>query len=59
MNTNVIALILGAGLAGLTYHYIGRRIGYSNPKQVWVMTGSVFVVGYLVFLLLFAWVIHI
>ena len=59
MSNNIIALILGAGLAGLNYHYIGKRLGYSNPKRVWATTGAVFVFGYLVFISLFTWVIHV
>ncbi|MGH7234516.1 MAG: hypothetical protein ACREF7_03685 [Candidatus Saccharimonadales bacterium] len=59
MSRNVIALILAAGLAGFSYHYVGRRQGYSNPKQVWWTTGFVFLIGYLLFLSIFIWFIHI
>lgn len=59
MNSNLIALVLAAGLAGLTYHYIGRRLGYSNTKRVWIVTGSVFVAGYLILIITLTQVAHL
>ncbi len=58
MNRNLIALILAAGLGGLSYRFIGRRQGYSNLKQVWLIVGSVFVIGYLVLISAFIWLFH-
>ncbi len=59
MNNNVIALILGIGAAALNYHYIGKRLGYTNTKRVWITTLAVFVVMYLIFLSTFTWVVHV
>ena len=59
MSRNFIAIILGAGVAALAYRYIGQRLGYGNTKRVWVVTGSVFVIGYLIFISTLLWLIHI
>ncbi len=58
MNRNFIALILAAGLGALSYRYIGRRQGYSNLKQVWLIVGSVFIIGYLILISTFIWLVH-
>ena len=59
MGKNFIAIILAAGLAGLTYSTIGKRLGYSSNNRTWIATAAVFIGGYIVFLITFTWVIHI
>ena len=59
MNSNIISLILGAGAAAFNYHYIGKRLGYSNTKKVWITTVVVFVIAYLIFLSTLVWVFHL
>lgn len=58
MSKNLIAIIVAAGVAAFAYHKIGRSIGYGNPKRVWIVSGSVFVVCYLVLIVTFTWVLH-
>lgn len=59
MSKNLIALILAAGAAALAYSVLGKRVGYSNSSRVWVVTGSVFVLGYIIIITALVWVIHV
>ncbi len=59
MSNNIKSIILAAGLTVLAYKYIGSRIGYSgNTAKLWTVLGSVFVVGYLISIITFTWLIH-
>ena len=59
MNHSLVALILAIGAAALNYSYIGKHIGYSNSKRVWITTLAVFVVAYLIVWSTFAWNVHL
>jgi VIT1/CCC1 family predicted Fe2+/Mn2+ transporter len=59
MGSNVLALIFAAGLGALAYRYIGNHMGYGNVKQVWLTTGAVFIVGYVIFLMAFVFLVHL
>jgi hypothetical protein len=37
------ALFFGAGVAGVAYSRLGRRVGYGNQANVWLIVGVVFV----------------
>lgn len=37
------SLFFGAGVAGVAYTQLGRRVGYGNQANVWLIVGVVFV----------------
>lgn len=37
------ALFFGAGVAGVAYSRLGRRVGYGNQANVWLIVGVVFI----------------
>ncbi|HVX57957.1 MAG TPA: hypothetical protein VHA37_09615 [Candidatus Saccharimonadales bacterium] len=37
------ALFFGAGVAGIAYTRLGRRVGYGNQENVWLIVGVVFI----------------
>jgi hypothetical protein len=43
------ALFFGAGVAGVAYTRLGRRVGYSNQQNVWLIVGVVFVLVTIIF----------
>lgn len=43
------AIFFGAGVAAVAYSRLGRRVGYSNTQNVWVITGVIFVVSTIIF----------
>ncbi len=47
------ALFFGAGVAGVAYTRLGRRVGYGNSQNVWLIVGVVFVLATLVFYTIF------
>lgn len=56
MTEFLVALILAAGCAAATYAQVGKRIGYSNGRDIWTLVGIVFGLVFvivLVFLLSF------
>lgn len=48
------AIFFGAGVAGFAYTYLGRRAGYGNTQNVWLIVGVCFVIATIVFYTLFA-----
>lgn len=52
MGTVLTALFLSAGVAGLIYSQLGKRLGYSNGQQVWTLVGIGFAVTFVVVLIL-------
>ena len=45
----LVSFFFGAGVAAFVYSKLGRRIGYGNQKDVWLIVGVAFVLS-LVFL---------
>lgn len=43
------AVFFGAGVAGVAYSRLGRRVGYGNQANVWAITGIVFVLVSIIF----------
>ena len=43
------SIFLGAGVAGIAYAKMGRRLGYGNPQNVWIVVGVVFVIVTIIF----------
>jgi multidrug transporter EmrE-like cation transporter len=43
------AVFFGAGVAGVAYSRLGRRVGYGNQANVWTITGIMFVLVSIIF----------
>ena len=43
------SIFFGAGVAGVAYSKLGRRVGYGNTQNVWIITGVIFVLSSIVF----------
>lgn len=43
------AIFFGAGAGAFMYTKMGRRLGYGNAQNVWLVTGVSFVIGTIVF----------
>lgn len=43
------ALFFGAGVATVAYAKLGKRVGYGNQGNVWLITGVVFVLTTIIF----------
>jgi hypothetical protein len=53
------SLFLGAGVAAFAYTKMGRRVGYGNTANVWLIVGVVFVLVTIFCYTLMAYVLHI
>lgn len=47
--TLLYALFFGAGVAGMAYSYMGRRVGYGNSQNVAMVVGVIFVIASIFF----------
>lgn len=47
------SIFFGAGVAGLAYTYLGKRVGYGNSQNVWTVVGVVFIIATIIFFTLF------
>lgn len=45
----LFSLFFGAGVAGVAYSTMGRRVGYGNSQNVAIVIGVVFVLTSIVF----------
>lgn len=43
------SLFFGAGVASVAYTKLGRRVGYGNQQNVWLIVGVVFVLVTIIF----------
>lgn len=48
------SIFFGAGVAAFAYTRLGRRAGYGNTQNVWLITGVVFVIATAVFFTILA-----
>lgn len=53
------AIFMGAGVAGIAYTKLGRRIGYGNGNAVWIIVGVAFFMTFLFTFTLFKFVFNI
>jgi hypothetical protein len=42
-NTLLYSIFFAAGVSGFAYAKMGRRVGYGNSANVWLIVGVVFV----------------
>lgn len=59
MSNVLISLFLGAGAAGWAYAKLGKRVGYGNSQNVWLLVGATFIFVFLVFLILLHFLLHL
>jgi hypothetical protein len=52
MGNALLSLFVAAGVAGLAYSKLGRRVGYGNSANVWTMVTIVFVLSFVVMIIL-------
>ena len=52
MGNALLSLFVAAGVAGLAYSKLGRRVGYGNSANVWTMVAIVFVLSFVVMIIL-------
>ncbi|HET7060370.1 MAG TPA: hypothetical protein VFH99_03615 [Candidatus Saccharimonadales bacterium] len=52
------SIFFGAGVAAVAYTRLGRRAGYGNTQNVWLITGVVFVIATVIFLTVFSFLPH-
>lgn len=48
MSNALLALFVAAGVAGLAYSKLGKRVGYGNQKNVWTLVAISFIISYIV-----------
>jgi hypothetical protein len=53
------SLFFGAGVAAFAYTKMGRRVGYGNSANVWMIVGIVFVLTTVFFYTVLAYALHI
>ncbi|CAN5125963.1 hypothetical protein BH09PAT3_BH09PAT3_3920 [soil metagenome] len=53
MGNFLTSLFVAAGVAALSYSKLGKRVGYGNGNQVWMLVGIAFVLSFaIIFILL-------
>lgn len=53
----LFAMMFGAGVAGYAYTKLGRRVGYENNKEVFILTAVIFTLTTIFFYTILAYVI--
>lgn len=53
------AAFFGAGVAAMAYSRLGRRVGYGNAQNVWLIVGVVFVLVTAFFYTIAAYILHL
>ncbi|HSW37661.1 MAG TPA: hypothetical protein VLG37_04820 [Candidatus Saccharimonadales bacterium] len=59
MTPVMTSLFIAAGVAAWIYSKSGRRMGYGNTQNVWIITGAAFVIVFIVIWTILRWVLHI
>lgn len=54
----IYAIFFGAGATALAYNTLGRRVGYTNNKNILVTIASIFAFTTIVFFTILAFIIH-
>jgi hypothetical protein len=52
------AIFFGAGTTALAYNTLGRRVGYSNSKNLVKTLAAIFIFTTLIFFTILAFIIH-
>lgn len=52
------SIFFGAGVAAVAYSRLGRRAGYGNTSNVWLIVGVVFVMATAIFYTIFAYFLN-
>jgi hypothetical protein len=55
----LISIFFGAGVAAFAYSKMGRRLGYGNSQNVWIVVGVSFLLSTIFFYTLLAFVLNI
>ncbi len=55
----MLSFFFAAGVAAFAYSKMGRRTGYGNAQSVWAIVGVSFVITFIFFYTLAAWVLHL
>lgn len=58
MNNALYSLYFGLGIAAFVYSRLGRRLGYGNSKNVWLVVGGSLLMAMFFAYSFLAWVIH-
>lgn len=53
----MISLFVAAGIATFAYTKLGRRVGYGNAKQVWIIVAVSFIFAFAFIFSLLTWVL--
>jgi hypothetical protein len=59
MSNLLYSLFFGAGVSAIAYTYLGRRVGYSNTQNIWVMVAIIFVLTSAFFYTIAAYVLNL
>jgi low affinity Fe/Cu permease len=57
MSNAMLSLFVAAGVATFAYTKLGRRVGYGNTKQVWIIVAVTFIFTYAFLFSLLKWVL--
>lgn len=52
----MMALFMAAGVGAFAYTKLGRRVGYGNGREVWIIVAVAFVFTFAFVFSLFSWV---
>jgi beta-lactamase regulating signal transducer with metallopeptidase domain len=53
------SIFFGAGVAGFVYSKMGRRVGYGNATNVWLVVGISFIIAAIFFYTLMAVILNV
>jgi hypothetical protein len=52
------SIFFGAGVATVAYVKLGRRVGYGNSQNVWIVVSIAFVIATAIFYTIFAYFLN-
>lgn len=59
MSSGVVAFLFGIGVAGWSYSKLVRRTGEGDSKKAFLGAAVIFVLCFIFFYTLLAWVLHV